>query len=114
MDKQTYIITFDTISAAEANRYAEELRQALLDASPNVEVQRRRDDPHTLDFGSTLVLLVGTPAISAVVTALGNWLMLRNRASLTIKRPDEQIVLQNITSAQATKLAQLMLKEPQE
>ena len=65
MDEQTYIITFDTVSAAEANHYAEELRQALLDASPDVEVHRRRDDPHTQDFGSTLVLLLGTPAVTA-------------------------------------------------
>jgi len=56
MDEQTYIITFDNTSAADANRYAEELRHALLDASPDVEVHRRRDDSHTQDFGSTLVL----------------------------------------------------------
>ena len=41
MDEQTYIITFDTASAADANRYAEELRQALLDASPDVKVDLR-------------------------------------------------------------------------
>jgi len=111
MDEQTYIITFDGISTAEANRYAQELRQVLLDASPHVEVQRRRDDPRTQDFGSTLVLLVGTPAVTAIVTAIGNWLKLRNQASLTIKRSDEQIILQNITSAQATQLAQLLLKK---
>jgi hypothetical protein len=112
MDKHTYIITFDTVSAADANRYAEELRQALLDTSPDVEVQRRRDDPRTQDFGGTLVLLLGTPAASAVVTAIGNWLALRNRASITIKRgTDEQIVVQNITSKKASELAQLLLNK---
>ena len=110
MDEQTYIITFESVSAAEANRYAEELRQAMLDASPEVQVHRRRDDPRTQDFGSTLVLLLGTPAAGAIVTAIGNWLALRNRASLTIKRADEQIVVQNITSKQAGELAQLLGK----
>jgi hypothetical protein len=112
MDEQTYIITFDTLSAAEANRYAEELRQVLLDASPDVEVQRRRDDPHTQDFGSTLVLLMGTPAAAATVTAIGNWLARRNRASITIKRADDQIVVQNITSKTADELARLVLNKP--
>src|SRR5260370_11277903 len=111
VDEQMYIITFDNVSAADAHRYAEELRQALLDASPDVEVQRRRDDPHTQDFGGTLVLLLGTPAAAAVVTAIGNWLALRNRASLTIKRADEQIVVQNITSKKAGELAQLLLNK---
>ena len=111
MDEQTYIITFDTDSAADASLYAEELRQALLDASPNVQVHRRRDDPHTQDFGATLVLLLGTPAAGAIVTAIGNWLARRNRASLTIKRADEQIVVQNITSKKAGELAQLLLNK---
>ncbi len=111
MDEQTYIITFDTASAADANRYAEELRQALLDASPDVQVHRRRDDPRTQDFGSTLVLLLGTPATAAIVTAIGNWLALRNRASITVKRADEQIVIQNITSKKAGQLAQLLLNK---
>lgn len=110
MDEQTYIITFDTLSAAEANHYAEELRQALLDASPDIDVHRRCDDPRAQDFGSTLVLLFGTPA-AAAVTAISNWLARRNRASLTIKRADEQIVVQNITSKQAGELAQLLVKK---
>jgi hypothetical protein len=112
MDEQTYIITFDAVEAADANRYAEELRQALLDASPDIQVHRRRDDPHAQDFGGTLVLLLGTPAAAAVVTAIGNWLALRNRASITIKRGDDQIVAQNITIKQAGELAQLLFNKP--
>src|SRR5690348_14943325 len=111
MNEQTYIITFETASAADANRYAEELRQFLLDASPDVEVHRRRDDSRTQDFGSTLVLLLGTPAAGAIVTAIGNWLALRHRASITVKRADEQIVIQNITSKQAGELAHLLLNK---
>src|SRR5438270_3982777 len=112
MDEQTYIITFDTASAADASRYAEELRQVLLDASSDIQVHRRRDDPRTQDFGATLVLLLGTPAAAAAVTAISNWLALRNRASLTIKRADEQIVVQNITSKKVAELAQLLLNKP--
>ena len=111
MDEQMYLITFDDASAAEANRYAEELRKALLDASPDVEVHRRRDDPRTQDFGATLVLLLGTPAAGAIVTAIGNWLALRHRASLTIKRADEEIMVQNITSTKAAELARLLLSK---
>jgi hypothetical protein len=113
MDEQTYIITFDTASAADANRYAEELRQALLDASPDVEVRRKRDDPHAQDFGGTLVLVLGTPAAVAVVTAMSNWLARRYQASITIKKADEQIVVQNITSKRADELARLFLGKRQ-
>lgn len=104
MDEQTYVITFDDASAAEANRYAGELRQALLDASPEVVVHRQRDDPGTQDFGATLLLLLGTPAAGAIVKAIGDWLALRHRASLTIKRADGEIVVRTITSARAAEL----------
>ena len=111
MDQQTYLITFDDVSAAQASRYAEELREFLLDASPEIKVQRKRDNTHTLDFGSTLVLVLGTPAAAAAVTAIGNWLALRNQASLTIKRANEEIVVQNITSKKAAELAQMLVNK---
>ena len=47
-----------------------------------------------------------------MVTAISNWLALRNRASITVKRADEQIVVQNITSKKAGELAQLLLNKP--
>ena len=70
MEKQTYIVTFEGVSPSDANRYAEELRNALLDATADIAVQRKRESPQTQDFGSTLILILGTPAVGAVVTAV--------------------------------------------
>ncbi len=39
MDQQTYTITFDDISEGDADRYAGELRNFLLDAAPDIEVE---------------------------------------------------------------------------
>lgn len=113
VEQQTYLITFDNVSAAEANRYAEELRHFILAASPDVTVQRQRDDPQAQDFGATLVLLLGTPAAGAIIKAIGDWLALRNRASLSIRRDGETLALKNITSAKAAELAQLLLNREQ-
>ncbi|MBO0789549.1 MAG: hypothetical protein J2P36_01175 [Ktedonobacteraceae bacterium] len=108
MDKETYIITFDTADAADANRHAEELRQALLDASPDVEVYRRRDDPDTQDFGSTLVLLLGTPAAVAVAKAVGDFLALR-RGTIIIETKDGEIT--KITATNLSNEAELKVLE---
>ena len=109
MDQQTYIIKFDNASDAEANRYASELRDMLLDAASDVEVDRRRDNPDTQDFGATLVLVLGAPAIVAIATALGNWLTLHRRAGITIKTANGEIVGTNLTSKDVLKLADLLL-----
>lgn len=109
MDQQTYIITFDNASNAEANRYASELRDMLLDAAPDVEVDRRRDNPNTQDFGATLILILGAPAVVAIAKALGNWLTLHRQTEITIKTPTGEVVGTNLTSKDALKLAELLL-----
>jgi hypothetical protein len=111
MDQQTYLVTFGDVAPADMQRYAEELRNALLDATPDITVQRRRENPLTQDFGATLILTLGTPAVVAVVTAVGNWLKLRNSASLTWKTTDGHIIVQNITSKNAAELAHLLLEK---
>jgi hypothetical protein len=116
MDRPTYVISFDEVSPADASRYADELSNALLDASADITIRLRRDDPRAQDFGATLVLLLGTPAAVALTKTITNviesWLRLHHNASITIKRDDEQIIVRNITSKQAAKLAQVFLPEP--
>lgn len=114
MTQQTYIVTFHGISSADANRYAEELRNALLDATSEITVQRRRVDPQTQDFGSTLILILGTPAVVATAAAVGNWLKLRTSASLTIEIPGKRVIAQNINSKDAARLVELLLAQQQE
>ena len=118
MDQQNYLIAFENVSPADANRYADELSNALLDASADIDVQRRRDNPHAQDFGTTLVLLLGTPAAVAlaktITTVIGNWLQLRQGqgVSVTVKIADRQISIKNMTGEQATQLVQLFLTKP--
>ena len=113
MDQQTYILSFDDVSPSDANRYADELSNALLDATADVVIQRRREDPDAQDFGALLELILGTPAAveltKTIITVIGNWLKLRTSASLTVKTADGQMILSNITSKQAAELAQIFL-----
>ena len=111
MEKQTHIITFEGVSASDANRYAEELRNTLLDAVPDIAVQRKRDNPQAQDFGSALILILGTPTAVAVVTAVSNWLQLRKTASLSWKSANGEINIQNVSSKDVAELAQLLLKK---
>jgi hypothetical protein len=67
MSQYTFLVTFDNAPPADAARYANELREFILDAAPDVTVQRQRSDSYAQDFGTTLVLVLGTPAVVAVV-----------------------------------------------
>ena len=50
MNDQTYLLSFTGVSEAEANRYAEELREVLLDATTEITVQRQRENPLAQDL----------------------------------------------------------------
>ncbi len=104
MEEYTRIITFNMLSAAEANRYTEELRDMLLDATPDIRVDRARENDRTQDVGTTLILFFGTPTAVSIAAAIGNWLRLRNSASLTIKTKEGQVIAKNLTSKDAAKL----------
>ena len=109
MNEQTYLLSFEGVSEAEANRYAEELREALLDATTEIAVQRQRENPLAQDLGATLVLIMGTPALVAAVNAIGNWLQKRHSASLTIITAEKKIVAENLTNKDAARLLHLFL-----
>ncbi len=109
MNQQTYIVKFTGVSVADANRYASELRDTLLEADPDIEVERRRDDLRTQDFGATLVLILGTTSATAIAKAIGDWLKLRNSASLQFETPEGKVLVQNITSKDAAKLAEFLV-----
>jgi len=49
---------------AEADRLVEDLRHDLLDAGPDIEVERRQEDPTNQDFGA-LVLFLGASSVVA-------------------------------------------------
>lgn len=109
MDQQTYIVSFEGVSHSDAQRYAKELQDALLDATPDITVQRRRESPLTQDFGATLVLILGAPAVVAVVKAVRDWLIRRNSASLTWKTADEELMIQGVSSKNVADLVKLLV-----
>ena len=99
METQSFTVSFIDSTVAEMNGYAEDLRGELSEAHDDVRVDRRRHDPEAQDFGATLVLVLGTPAIVAVAKALHTWLSRNNTAIVTIERLDGQkLVVRNLES----------------
>ena|SRR2546425_1242233 len=95
-----------------------ELRNALLriplprETPDEISVQQQRNNSLTQDLGSTLVLILGTPAMVAAVNAIGNWLQKRRNASLTIMTSDKgekKVVAEGITHKEAAHLLELFL-----
>ena len=78
-------IRFPNATPDLGNIYAEELQEELRDMlGPGDRVERRRTDPESQDFGATLVLVLGTTAVTAIAEGIRTWLARNSGASVDI------------------------------
>jgi hypothetical protein len=104
---QSFIIEFKGSSVRDANLNAESLKAAI--SSQGVSVEQKRQDEHAQDFGGTLLVVLGTPAVIAFAKALGDWLKLHHSVEIDIKTPDGRYVAKNVTAKEAQIIAELFL-----
>jgi hypothetical protein len=72
--KDDLVIRFPNANLAQANRLAETLRTAILNAAPDANVQRRKESQESMDFGATLGITLAGPAVVAVAKGMKAWL----------------------------------------
>jgi hypothetical protein len=104
MNSPDFLISFENSSKAEATQYASELRDKLLATSPDVSVDYERDAEDTQDFGATLAVVLGTPAVLAVAQGIKAWLASRPTAGITISGSAGEVIIAGLTSADAAKI----------
>ena len=79
-------VAFLDHDAATSSELAEDLRNALVDDVPSLEIDRERDDPRKQDFGATLAIILGSAAVTALARGIGKWLARRSEAHLVLRR----------------------------
>jgi hypothetical protein len=110
----TLIFEFGAAAPAEQNRLAESLRDALLDAAPGVQIERQRHDADAQDFGSTLVVILGTPAVVLLAKALRDWLTRTNAASVQVKTSHGTVIATNLESKDVPAITSALLAATRE
>jgi hypothetical protein len=110
MDKQrSFEIAFETKDRAEALRLANELEQDLV-TSGSIQVSRKKDRVDSQDFGSTLVLLFGTPVAIGLAKAVSTFLQRNSGASIRISEAGEIIAI-NLDSRDASRIAEAFARK---
>lgn len=102
-NSEVFELSFEEVNSAQAGGAAERLRDSLLNASPDVAVTVKKADQATMDFGATLVLVLGTPAILAIAKGISVFLARERPGVLVIKR-DGNVVFKG-NSSDAAKIA---------
>jgi hypothetical protein len=102
--KGTFTIMLTGLSDRDREQATADLAEAIVRADRSVEVKTRQDNPSAMDFGSTLVLLLGSGAAVAVARGIQAALAKWQGASITIKNDRGEIKASGITSADAVRL----------
>jgi hypothetical protein len=88
MTQQSVEITFPDVSPDVANSLAESLaediRGNVKDGGLPVDPEIIRTDPTAQDFGTTLTILLGTPAVIILANAVRDWARRTNRSDVII------------------------------
>lgn len=104
---------FESVSVAEANEHAANLMEHLMLVAPGCQADQHRTARNAQDFGATLVLVLGAPAVVAVAKGISDWLRMREMAGskVVIRDKDGNIVveLNNIRSADVRALLESKL-----
>jgi hypothetical protein len=101
MESDIFIVKFDGASSKDASIFAESLRLEILDADPSIEAETKRDSKSTMDFGASLVLVLGTPAAVIAAKAILKWAGRNNDAKLQFFTPDGTLVVDHLESKDA-------------
>jgi hypothetical protein len=97
-------IVFEGMATGTAGVRVKQLQQELFRFSPDVTTVIEKEDSTNQDFGTTLVLVLGTPAVIALAEAVASYLQ-RNRATIVIKKNGE-VLATNISGEDAVKIAE--------
>src|SRR5215472_6422809 len=110
MNSQDLKISIAAKDAAEADRYAGELRQAILDAAPpGTKVSRLRGDPEAMQFGETIVVdIVAAVVVHAVIEGIKLFQHLR-KVPIQLDIGGEPIVVDKVSPDLAATLAKNLL-----
>jgi len=109
-DKLT--LTFDEHASADAIK---DLQLALREVSPKLDVKRLGADGKYQDFGTIILLLLGTPFAVQIAKKVGDWIVKHKSTTLTIRRPDGgSITMTNLSAKEASGIVELFVsrREP--
>lgn len=92
-------IEIEGSSVAKATSDAQSLENQINLVAPLVSTKLVRSDPSAQDFGSSLVLVLGTPAVIALAKGIADWLKTRATGTTSLKLYDKTGLVLEISSA---------------
>jgi hypothetical protein len=106
--KTEFLVSLDGLSKAETDSLVDNLLEELHRGGFK-DVSRLREDERTQDFGATLILVLGTPAVIAAIKAIRDWSTRKNAAAI-IRKKNGELVVKGLESKDVADVAKALNK----
>lgn len=116
MTLNKYRFTIECEEKSQENKLARELIDKLQDISPNINLHQEKNSQDTLDLGSIIVAIIGTPFAIEAVRVIGAWLLKHPEGSISIDQSEQngtkttKIRAKGLTAEQLAKQLEIALK----
>jgi hypothetical protein len=107
MSRYDILIDFAGCSAADANRYAQDLEEALIRSDSSIEIKRGIKEG-SQEIVSSLVLLFGTPVAASLAHAIYSFLTRNSGAKIRISTANGDVIADNLDSKDAARIAEAL------
>jgi len=88
-------IEFPDSAAADASRLAEDLARHVSTTIDGVKAEVASGSTDAMDFGATVVIVLGTPSIVYLAKGIADWIQRKGDPALVIKRGRESIIVKD-------------------
>jgi hypothetical protein len=105
MNNQQFEISFEDCLPGDAAGFAQALGADIREFAPAVAVELKKERMDSQDFGTTLVVLFGTPVAITLARAVGAFLQRHSGASIKISKSGE-VIARNLDSSDAARIAE--------
>ena len=110
MEDKPLIIRFLNSTADEASIVARGMADELGEIDGVVSAKPKRDNPQAQDFGSTIVLILGTASVTAIAQGIKTWLS-RTGTDAEIDSSTGNVILKNVASKEIAEIAKAISRE---
>ena len=104
-------ITFPDTEPDDGNILAASLSDELMDVHRSVGVTRRRPKSETMDFGATLVLVLGTAAATEVAKGIAKWIA-RHKTKLQLTVGGNSLLISDSDPASIARVVEALSPKP--
>ena len=107
-ENKKIVLSFAGATPDDCTRYARELKDFLLTAIDALQVHQHRERDDSQDFGTTLIIVLGTTAINTLAQGIAVWLQRNSGVRINVNKTNGELVAEGLDSKDVAEIVKAL------